>query len=143
MALYLGKDKVCPITLQKSASQPDGGIKCVRGTAIVDEDGVITFPELEFTPTIFAVWNITRSQWNDESADWPCFNGAMLFAVYTDLGWVAQATKAGSGDAYIANATYEIGPDTITCSNNVYKYKVDYSHNMGMVNTELNYVIYG
>jgi hypothetical protein len=140
MAFYLGKNKICTV-LMRGANSNDDGVKCVRGTVIVDDDGVVTFPELDFTPKLFAVWNIMELQWDDEGADWPCFNGTMLFAVYTDLGWVAQASKSNSGDAYIANATYDLGPDTITYDGYVYKYKVDYSGSM--TGTELNYVIYG
>jgi hypothetical protein len=52
MAIYLGGQKVGAILTNKVFPNS------LTGTAISDDDGIITFPELNFTPKIITVWNV-------------------------------------------------------------------------------------
>lgn len=104
MALYLGKEKIAPILKGGAASN---SVKYITGTATTDEHGIITFPELDFTPTMITVWNIEESDFEDPDAEYSCYNGVLVCAILINDIWIAQVAKSDSGSAYISNATYD------------------------------------
>ena len=57
MAVYLGSQKV-GVTI--GPIKADSGVKCMRGTATSDENGIVTFPAVEFTPSMLAIWNVKQ-----------------------------------------------------------------------------------
>lgn len=143
MALYLGREKMAPILKGGAVSN---SVKYITGTVTSDEDGIITFPELDFTPTMITVWNIEESDFEDPDAEYSCYNGVLVCAILINDIWIAQVAKSDSGSAYISNATYDTwgsGNSAIEYVNGQYQYHIDYSQNLLFANTEFNYAIYG
>lgn len=90
-----------------SAGGTTSGINCATGIVTSDDYGVITFPKLDFTPTMITVWNIEESDFEDPDAEYSCYNGVLVCAISINDIWIAQITKSDSGAAYISNATYD------------------------------------
>lgn len=155
MALYLGKEKIAPILKSDAASN---SVKYITGTATSDEYGVITFPELDFTPTMIAVWNVVEidqkanaeedgEEWDDSYTQYT-YNGVMLLAVYHNGQWFSQVANSNSGQSYISNASYGYydGGAAIEFDGNVYIYNIDkgvINNNYSLGDMEFNYAIYG
>lgn len=166
MALYLGSEKVgVTITKEISSSNDSGssnGIHYVKGTATSDSNGVITFPELNFEPTMITVWNVKKRDWMEESGEdeWSgdyvryTHEGIMLMAIKQDGVWISQGLTDNSGGMYITNETAEGGtgeflPEAsssgITENGNVYSYQLS---RLGdaydeIMDVTFNYAIYG
>ena len=151
MALYLGEKKVSPVLHKEQ--------RCAKGKIMSDENGVITFPKLDFTPKIITVWNIAMYDWT-KSDDWEdgmipyTYDGIMIFAVNHNGIWISQIPHSNSGSVTISNSSY-VG-DALTFESGRYCYNLtlragvfdDYEHSQyGMAyntaNTEFNYAIYG
>lgn len=154
MGLYLGSDKVSAVITKNTSS--DSGIKRVQGTITSDANGVITFPELNFTPSIITVWNITRVENGDGVYDAGyLYEGIMLMAINNNGYWISQGLTNNSGGVYITNASAEGGtgeffPESsssgISVNGNVYTYQLARYNNGevdGLANVEFNYAIYG
>lgn len=154
MALYLGSKKV-GVTIPRGDSS--GGIHCVTGTVTSDEYGVITFPELDFTPTMITVWNIVEidekanieedgGEWDDSYTQYT-YNGVMLLAVHHNGQWFSQVANSNSGQSYISNASYDYygGGAAIEFDGSIYTYAVDrgIAGDYALGSTEFNYAIYG
>lgn len=155
MALYLGREKMAPILKGGAVSS---GISCATGTVTSDEYGVITFPELDFTPTIITVWNVVEidqkanaeedgEEWDDSYTQYT-YNGVMLLAVYHNGQWFSQVASSNSGQSYISNASYNYydGGAAIEFDGNVYIYNIDkgvINNNYSLGDMEFNYAIYG
>lgn len=157
MALYLGNQKVCPIIYKEIQNNQ------LTGKIMSDNNGIITFPALDFEPKLIAVWNVVRYQNGDgiEMAE-SLITGVMLFAVYTADGWVSQGLTGNSGGVYITNASAEGGtgesfPQSsssgISINNNIYSFQLARYYDIAgrlenaeyydITNTEFNYAIYG
>lgn len=96
MALYLGNEKL-NVVFTKSAGSNDS-VRCVQGTVVSDANGVVTFPELDFTPSVIAVWNITQVENGDgETSVRYLYTGVMLMAINRDGYWISQGLADGSG----------------------------------------------
>ena len=160
MALYLGREKMAPILKGGAVSS---GISCATGTVTSDEYGVITFPELDFTPTMITVWNVEKrdlkaeaeeggEEWDDSCVRY-VYDGLMLMAINQEGVWISQGLCGGSGEVNITNAsatggTQEFLPEEsssgISSNGNVYSYMLGRYNGYGMgANIELNYAIYG
>lgn len=162
MALYLGSEKV---SATLGGSLPSG-IKCVTGTATSDNYGIVTFPELDFTPAMIAVWNVKKIDWAEKDEDWDGTKvqythvGVMLMAINQNGTWISQGIMDNSGGIQITNSsgkggTQEFLPTEsasgISVNGNVYSYLLcRYSDqifgengNHDITNTEFNYAIYG
>ena len=153
MALYLGSEKLgVTIPVSVGGSDSSSGVPCATGTVVVDDGGTLTFPELDFTPNLIAVWNITtrdlKAEAEENGEDWDdsyvryVQEGLMLFAIYNNDVWVSQITKMGSNEAYISNESFNIG-SAISVSNNQYHYYIDDSGSDEFIGAEFNYAIYG
>lgn len=153
MALYLGSEKLA-ITTHKIFERGIVSDNYASGTVISNSDGVITFPELDFTPIFIAVWNLKlidlKAEAEENGGDWEddfvryIHKGIMLFAVYQDGIWVTQSLHTQSGSMYISNESHSYG-SSITQNGNVYVYDLnnrnDQTHTG--VNEEFTYVILG
>lgn len=142
MALYLGRNRVCPVI-------GGSGAKCLKGTVVSDDNGIVTFPELTFTPNVITVWNITEVDNEGGSVDY-LYEGVMLMAVrYDGDYWISQGLHDNSGSVYISNATADFG-SCIYEDGNVYSFRLsragspdqheDTSYDL--TNTVFNYAIY-
>lgn len=132
MALYLGEQKVgMGFVGRVEIPVPTGNY--ASGTAVADDNGVVTFPELGFTPKLIALWNVYQRDLKEEAEaegwdweeDWVRYvhSGFMLFGIYQDDTWVTQALTSNSGEALISNETWSAGP-AVSVSNNRYSYSV-------------------
>lgn len=143
MALYLGTEKIAPII--------HAGTNCKTGVATSDNNGIVTFPALNFTPSLIAMWNVQQEA-NDGDVPY-LYTGVMLFAINQNGYWISQAVESSSGTTYIANAsatggTGEYFPDapasSISINGNVYSYQIARATNFPeFTNTEFHYAIYG
>lgn len=143
MALYLGTEKIAPI-VQVSTN-------CKTGVVTSNDNGIVTFPALNFTPNLIAMWNVQQTA-NDGDVPY-LYTGVMLFAINQNGYWISQAVVSESGGAYIANGTAtggtgEFFPDKpsscISVDGNVYSYQIARSAgNPEFTNTEFHYAIYG
>lgn len=147
MALYLGSNKV-GVTIPRTPNQ-------LTGTVTSDSNGIVTFPELSFTPKIIALWNITKEdlkisaeedgeEWDDTYARY-VYVGSMLFAFYQDGLWISQGFMDNSGSVNISNASVS-GGSCVSVNENIYSYRLGrYSSLLGdnIANTTFNYAIYG
>lgn len=162
MALYLGSQKVTITTLRGGSS---GGINYASGTVTCDENGVITFPKFDFTPTMITVWNVVLRDLAEEEGlspeEWPddmvrfIHEGVMLMAINIDGRWVSQGVTDNSAGMYISNnsaegGTKEFFPESsssgITVDGDIYTYQLGRYTDEGLefvVNMEFNYAIYG
>ena len=154
MAIYFGSEKISfnsPVTI---------GVRCARGTVTSDANAIITFPELDFTPSVITIWNVERV---DHSTD-PEYEegyvrytheGFLLTAVYTDNTWISQIAGSQSGDVAISNESYEAGdvngfdkdtesPTSIYFDGSQYHYQL-YRYHMidALANKEFHYAIFG
>lgn len=142
MALYLGTEKIAPII--------HAGTNCKTGVVTSDNNGIVTFPALNFTPNIITVWNIDQV---DNDGDVPyLYQGVMLMAVNNKGYWISQCVADNSGTVYLSNASAEGGtgeafPDapasSISINGNIYSYYLTRGNNADLSNTEFNYAIYG
>ena len=151
MALYLGTQKV---SLMSYANLSSGHSNYITGTAMSNDDGVVTFSELPFIPKIIAIWNIVekdlKAEAEQEGQEWEegyvqyIYEGIMLFAIYQDGTWVSQGMGHGSGEAYISNASVSYG-SCVTSDGNTYYYRISRDENDGHKygNTTFNYTICG
>lgn len=161
MSLYLGNQKVCPIIYKENKMNQ------LTGKIMSDDNGIITFPVLDFEPKLIAVWNVTQvDQWEEgtsvEFAIQYLTTGVMLFAINIDGRWITQSLINNSGGVYIANASAEGGhvypndqeyaPSNIGFDGNNYYYYLHRRSNSldgledsiyDITNTEFNYAIYG
>lgn len=164
MAVYLGSSKVgiasIAITSGGSSNNSSSNLNCLRGTVTSDSDGVITFPELDFTPNLIVVWNITRIENGDgeESVSY-LYDGVMLMAINNNGYWISQSIAPNSGEIRITNASAEGGtgeffPESsssgISVNGNIYSYQLfrynDYpgeDSQYDITDVEFNYAIYG
>ena len=149
MALYLGGKK-----LGATISRGKSDIHCATGTVQANNSGVLTFPELSFTPTMIVVWNVKQRDLKAEAEaegiqwgqDWVRYihSGIMLFAVYQDNTWVSQGLATESSGMFISNETYEAGSN-VSFANNRYSYRVlrDNEQTQEYDGDTFNYAIYG
>lgn len=148
MALYLGSNRV-------GIAVP-GGTKCATGTIVSDSHGVITFPELEFTPKMITVWNVrqidNKASAEEDGEEWDesyvryTYDGVMLTAIKQDDMWFSQGISNESSGAFISNSSWNTGGNgTISISDNIYSYTLDRygDNNNYLANKEFNYAIYG
>lgn len=162
MALYLGSNKVSA-SIAQNTNSVNNGINCVRGTVISDSQGVVTFPELDFTPSLITVWNITRVENGDGVNDvLYLYEGLMLMAINNNGYWISQGVTDNSGEVHITNATAMAGtgeffPENassgISVNGNIYSYQLgrvssvantyDNDSYFDLTNKVFNYAIYG
>lgn len=164
MALYLGSQKVGITTLRGGSS---GGINYASGKVTSDDNGVVTFPQLDFTPTMIVVWNVSvrdlSENYEEENGepfpeDWVRYlhQGIMLFAINQEGMWISQGIRGNSGDTNITNSSWDGGTGEfkpqgysssgVSINDGIYSYQLcrftgeveDY-----IMNTEFNYAIYG
>lgn len=132
----------------------------LKGVATTDDDGILTFPPLDFTPNAILVWNVETIDNSIEDENWEegfvryTIDGIMLMAIRENGKWISQGMHNHSGGAFITNSSYKGGtgeflPESsssgILENDNVYSYQIgrypvdasDYFSNM-----EFNYVIY-
>ena len=158
MALYLGSEKLgVTIPVPVGGSDGSSGVHCATGVVTVDDDDIIRFPELDFDPTLIAVWNVTerdlKEEAEDEGEEWNedyvqyVQEGLMAFAIYDSNieEWIVQVLKGGSGQAYIANESFQMAGDNIPVymEANGYCYNLDPFGDEGIAGMEFNYAIYG
>lgn len=170
MALYLGKQKVSAKVGVRFT--PKDSLHYATGTIMSDDNGVITFPELGFTPKIITIWNVSQrdlaEEWEEANPDedYPedycqySFEGTMLMAVNIDGTWISQGLSDDSGSVAITNASWNgvnhtsNSPATgITFNDGIYSYYLNrhYTEDFAgkentyfdITNTRFNYAIYG
>ena len=164
MAVYLGSQKVGVVI--NRASKNNSGYKCLKGTATSDEEGIITFPALDFTPNLIAVWNVSKYDLKNEAdpeEEWDAsyiryvYEGSMLFAIRQGNQWISQGFGHNSSDVYITNASHNGGtdwaeethpyaPSGILQNGNVYSYRLSREAEADQseyADIEFNYAIYG
>lgn len=108
MALYLGSEKIGNTALlTKVITKEVGGAKVATGTVTSDENGVVTFPELDFTPNMITVWNVGVTQEKDDDGSYELWDGIMLMAVNQNGYWISQGVGQNSGEIWITNSTAE------------------------------------
>lgn len=110
MALYLGNQKV---SVRAGAIS---GPKYAVGTVVSDDNGIVTFPKLDFTPKIITLWNVgvtdLAAEWNPDEGNFPddyiryMHSGTMLMAINIDGHWVSQGLMDTSGGVNITNSTF-------------------------------------
>ena len=164
MAVYLGSERV-GVTLVKKGTG-GSGVKYASGKVTSDENGVVTFPKLDFTPNMIVVWNIKLIDYAEldgvDPSEWPddmvrfVHDGVMLTAIYINGKWVSQGLAESSGGVYITNesasgGTGEFFPNYsssgISIDDGVYSYLLcrykNSEHLEAVANMEYNYAIYG
>ena len=165
MALYLGSERV-GVTLVKRGTG-GSGVKYASGKVTSDENGVVTFPKLNFEPNMIVVWNVNMrdlgENYEEENGepfpeDWVryVYEGTMLFAIKQNSVWISQGMGGNSGETHIANASYNGGTgefrpqDTsssgISINDGIYSYQLcRYTGEADdrIIDTEFNYAIYG
>jgi hypothetical protein len=121
---------------------------------VANDDGIVTFPELSFTPTLIAVWNAEKydlkaeAEANGDEWDPSCMPvtvvGFMVFAVYKDDIWITQGLRSESGEAYISNQTAD-ARSGVTVDGNTYSYRImRHTNDGGLIAGEVfNYAIFG
>lgn len=137
----------------------------LKGVAETDNDGILTFPPLNFTPNVILVWNVEEQDYGDDTWDPDdgyvryTIEGTMLMAIRENGKWVSQCMTDSSGEVYITNAsatggTGEFLPEAsssgILENGNIYSYQVgryptghEYVDHVGdFSQLEFNYVIY-
>lgn len=162
MALYLGSEKL-GVTIPVSVGG-SSGVPCATGTIVSDENGVITFPELDFTPKIIAVWNVEQvdlmelqggTEWDESSVRY-IQRGIMLLSVFDKNMWFSQVMYSNSdsmvasisGESADLDGDYEadnlpLGALAISVVDNRYRYHLHRRTVDEVANTEFNYAIYG
>ena len=132
MSLYLGTEKVGITFLSKVTDLiPSGNF--ASGDAWSDDDGIVTFPELSFTPNMIALWNVQErdlreeaeangEEWDDSYVQY-IYEGTMVFAIYQDDTWISQAMGGQSAEMYISNASHGY-PPCVTSNGNIYSYRL-------------------
>ena len=118
MALYLGGQRVAP-TNSVSIPVPVPINGAVTGEADVDENGILHFPKLYFTPKMIVVWTIEARDLKQEALnsgeEWEegmvryIYNGIMLTAINIDGLWITQGLTGKSGEVVISNASWKVG----------------------------------
>ena len=163
MAVYLGSERV-GVTLVKRGTG-GSGVKYASGKVTSDENALVTFPKLDFTPKMIVVWNVELIDYAEldgvDPSEWPddmvryFHNGVMLIAIYIDGKWVSQGISESSGGVYITNesasgGTMEFFPTStssgISINDGVYSYllcRYRGQHLDEIADTEFNYAIYG
>lgn len=163
MAVYLGSERVGVAVYKKSNEKA----KIKSGKVTSDENGVVTFPKLNFTPNMIVVWNVRV---RDLSGDYEenygeplpedyvryIHEGVMLFAINQDGIWVSQGMIGNSGETNISNASWnggtgELKPQGysssgISINDGIYSYQLSrYGDQVddSIIDTEFNYAIYG
>lgn len=152
MALYLGGEKLAPSNVTRiETSSPTGNYKA--GTVTADENGVVTFPELDFTPTMITLWSVEKVDLKAEvearGEDWEegwtqyVYKGFLLMAIYEDDTWISQGLGNNSGDTHISNASFSFG-STVSIENGRYMYRLHREgFNDSFEGVVCNYAIYG
>lgn len=160
MSLYLGDQK---LALSISHTYTN----YITGTAMSDNDGVITFPKVDFTPIMIAIWNVVERDLKQEYIDsgqgekwdesWVRYvqTGIMLFAIYCDGHWVSQGLTERSAGTYISNDSFSYG-SCISVNDDIYSYRLARVPNSTMegfeheedgprdiTNATFNYIIFG
>lgn len=116
MALYLGNQRVAP--MHKVSIPTPVSAATVTGQADIDENGILTFPKLDFTPKMITIWNIEAidlkqealendTEWEDGWVRW-VYNGVILTAINIEGIWISQGLMYGSGEVTISNATRDV-----------------------------------
>ena len=135
MALYLGGEKLAPTFMKTigGGGGPSMGENYATGTAVADDDGIVTFPELSFTPKLIAVWNAEKYDLKAEAEangdEWDpdrmpvTVVGFMAFAIYKDDMWITQGLRSESGEAYISNQTAD-ARSGVFVDGNTYSYRI-------------------
>lgn len=152
MSLYLGSDKLS-LAISSFSNADESASGYVTGVAISDSDGVITFPELSFTPTMIAVWNVRQLDLKEQAEangeDWEdgyvryVHEGTMLFAIYQDNTWVSQGLTGMSGQVFISNHTRDFG-SCVSVDNGIYSYRLSrYPGDSDGANELYHYIICG
>lgn len=159
MAVYFNGSRVAPLIPPIDPSQP----RVVTGTITSNEEGVLTFPEFDFTPKMFTVWNVKdrdlkeEHEWEGNEEEWDeswvryTQEGILLTAVYTDGKWVSQSVLNDSGEYGLSNASYNA--TGLILEDGAYQYYLlrDFSCNewieedgfFDVTNTEFNFIVYG
>lgn len=164
MAVYLGSDRVGVTLVRKGTG--GSGVKYASGKVTSDENGVVTFPKLDFTPNMITVWNVSLidhkeiveswgEEWSDDNVRYS-HDGVILTAIYIDGKWISQGLAESSGGVYITNesasgGTLEFLPNSsssgISLNDGVYSYLLcrykNSEHLEAVANMEYNYAIYG
>lgn len=135
----------------------------LRGVATTDNDGILTFPPLDFTPNAILVWNVEEIDNGDDT--WEpdsgyvryTIEGTMLMAIRENGKWISQCMTNNSGAVYITNASAEGGtgeflPESSSSGifedGNIYSYQVgcyppiEHENGQDFSQMEFNYVIY-
>ena len=153
MGLYLGGEKFAGVITRIVNSSTDS-TNSLSGFTQSDENGIITFPELNFTPKLIAVWNINRRDLKAEAEageDWDeslvrfVYEGFMVFAIKSQGVWISQGLTQNSGEVYISNASYSFG-SCVSVQDNIYSYRLGRDNETSssfFANADFNYIIYG
>lgn len=165
MAVYLGSERVGVTLLKKNTSA--SGVKYAGGKVTSDENGVVTFPQLDFKPNMIVVWNVSvrdlsKNYEQENGEPFPTdyvryvYEGTMLFAINQNGVWISQGMGGNSGETHITNASYNGGTgefrpqDTsssgISINDGIYSYQLSrYGDQVDnrIIDTEFNYAIYG
>ena len=153
MALYLGNQKVAPV--HKVSIPTPVSAATITGQVDIDENGVLTFPKLDFTPKMITIWNIEArdlkqevieegEEWDNSWVRW-AYNGIILTAINIDGVWISQGLMHYSGAVVISNATYTAG--SMICEDNgQYAYQLvrdqEWDAFIDEVSSTYNYAIY-
>ena len=152
MPLYLGSEKV-DFTISK-VSVVDTGAQCATGTVVVDDDDTVTFPCLDFTPTLIALWNISsvdlKAQVEENGEEWDdafiryVHKGVMLFAVCQDGEWYIQSVQHHSSGSHISGESWDgMRNKCVKQNNGVYSYKLNHRGSGEFTGETFHYAIYG
>lgn len=150
MSLYLGKQPL-DITVAKIGT----GVQCATGTVVIDDDDKATFPRLDFTPTLIALWQMSTmdlkadaeergDEWEDDFVRY-VQEGVMLFAIYHNGEWCVQATDSHSNGTYISGESWDGAREKcVQVRDGIYTYKLNYrGSNVAFAGETFNYAIYG
>lgn len=153
MALYLGEEKLAPSnTIYVEIPVPTSN--CKSGIVTSDENGVVTFPELDFTPNMIALWSVKKidlkaeaeaagDEWEDGWLQY-MYEGYMLMGVYHDNTWITQSAVSDSGGMLISNESYSVG-SMVNVEDGRYTYRIsrDIDEGSSFADVTFNYAIYG
>lgn len=153
MALYLGEEKLATSnTIYVEMPVPTSN--CKSGIVTSDEDGIVTFPELDFTPNLIALWSVKKvdlkaeaeaagDEWEDGWLQY-MYVGCMFMGVYHDNTWITQSAASESGTMFISNESFSVG-SMVSVEDGRYTYRLarDISDRHCFADVTFNYAIYG
>ena len=144
MSLYLGSEELSLAFRNYS--------NILKGTVESDENGVVTFGSLPFTPSLIAIWNIKQidlkeglgedEEWDEEWIRYT-YEGIALFAFYHEGIWFSQCYQGASGETYLSQASITYG-SCVEINNGIYSYRIQRQPPADVgTNETFNYLICG